>query len=107
MSKINFSPGFDTTMSEKYSTDELVESVEKAYLERMDFFERLIGSYPERNAQYDKRDAIIARLRAADRLCEAAKKALPHLMQLYADIEGKRPRGEHVRKAIAEYEGEK
>jgi hypothetical protein len=94
MSKINFSPGFDTTMSEKYSTDELVESVEKAYLERMDFFERLIGSYPERNAQYDKRDAIIARLRAADRLCEAAKEDID-------EIHGRAK----LSKAIAEYEG--
>jgi Asp/Glu/hydantoin racemase len=102
MSKINFSPGFDTTMSEKYSTDELVESVEKAYLERMDFFERLIGSYPERNAQYDKRDAIIARLRAADRLCEAAKHPNFDSGIIFCESD---PGLKKLRKAIAEYEG--
>jgi len=61
-------------MSEKYSTDELEKSIEETYLERMDLFERFIGSYPQRNAQYDRRDAIIARLRAADKLVKALER---------------------------------
>ena len=44
-------------MSEKYSTDELVEWLSNA------------------EPGFPKSDAIIARLRAADKLCEAAKKS--------------------------------
>jgi hypothetical protein len=113
-------------MSKKYSTEELVESVEKVYLERMGFFERLIGSYPERNAQYDNRDAIIARLKAADKLYEILKKTASWYERRIAQSERqeKQNRGrfnsladacafdaknyriqlEEARKAIAEYE---
>jgi len=86
-------------MSEKYSTDELVKSIEETYLERMDLFERFIGSCPQRNAQYDRRDAIIARLRAADGLLDVAKNARI-IVSMYCV--------EHIKeydKAIAGYEG--
>jgi len=64
-------------MSEEYSTEELVKSVQ--------YWKTLL--IPA------KRDAIIARLRAADRLCEAAKRAdclhWDELNKAIADYEGK------------------
>jgi len=97
-------------MSEKYSTDELVKSIEETYLERMDLFERFIGGYLQRNTQYDRRDAIIARLRAADTLYEAANPIVGEISN-FADndlTEYQVIRFKdlvRLRKAIAEYEG--
>jgi len=65
-------------MSEKYSTEELVKSVQ--------YWKTLL--IPA------KRDAIIARLRAADKLCEEAK--FPRVGR-YLELQ----------KAIADYEGAK
>jgi len=73
-------------MSEKYSTEELVKSVQ--------YWKTLL--IPA------KRDAIIARLRAADRLCEAAR----GITEDGYGYEWKSPRGK-LAKAIADYEGKK
>ena len=54
---------------------------------------------------HSDREEIKRRLWAADKLCEAAREGLPCLMHVYIDIEGKHPRGERLRKAIADYEG--
>jgi len=68
-------------MSEKYSTDELISVVENYTTGRVGVI------------TYAECDAIIAKLRAADNLCEAIKEMMN---------EGE---GYHrVRKAIAEYE---
>ena len=69
-------------MSEEYSTEELVKSVQ--------YWKTLL--IPA------KRDAIIAKLRAADALCEAAKSCgfMSGPMGYYWDC---------LKKAIADYEG--
>ena len=68
-------------MSETYSTDELIESVQKGVPN--DF----------------EANAIIARLRAADKLCEAAKKASQSILGGHWGI------AHDLDKAIADYEG--
>jgi len=69
-------------MSEKYSTDELVEWI------------RVQLGW---NQQTPEWQIIKARLRAGDTLCEAAKEAMPYLIR----------NAHHAKlsKAIAEYEG--
>lgn len=69
-------------MKKKYSTDELVKGLE---IEKKGDYQRWVD--------VDELDAIIARLRAADKLCEAAKKLR------------RRPWVIELRRAIAEYEG--
>jgi poly-beta-hydroxyalkanoate depolymerase len=66
----------------KYSTDELVEEIKKPTWDYV-------------SGELD--DIIIAQLRAADSLCEAAKEAMPYLIR----------NAHHAKlsKAIAEYEG--
>jgi len=75
-------------MSEKYSTDELVEWLSNA------------------EPGFPKSDAIIARLRAADKLCEAAKTALDPINEM---INGKKEfttvNFKGLAEAIADYEG--
>ena len=75
-------------MSEKYSTEEMIRWL-KSYC--------LFGS---------NRDAIIAKLRAADKLCEAAKTALDPINEM---INGKKEfttvNFKGLAEAIAEYEG--
>jgi hypothetical protein len=72
-------------MSEKYSTEELVKSVQ--------YWKTLL--IPA------KRDAIIAKLRAADNLCEAARKASQSILGGHWGI------AHDLDKAIADYEGSK
>jgi hypothetical protein len=72
-------------MSEEYSTEELVKSVQ--------YWKTLL--IPA------KRDAIIAKLRAADNLCEAARKASQSILGGHWGI------AHDLDKAIADYEGSK
>jgi hypothetical protein len=59
--------------------------------------------------QYFKADLayfVHRRLEKADALCRAAKEVLPPLDQIFLDHDMKHTRGDELRKAIAEYEGE-
>jgi len=78
----------------RFSTDDLIEQID-AYVD------------------VDYRDAIIARLQAADRLCEAARKSVDNCPCNFGGLDeegrpfGKQPCDEcdPLRKAIADYEG--
>jgi hypothetical protein len=102
-------------MSE-YSTDELVKRTMRHWAWWWEGAKDATGiSGPEHGFQY--RDAIIARLRAADTLCEAAKVTLDYLDDHFwenANIDesmaGERiltPLEKELKKAIADYEGKK
>ena len=98
-------------MSE-YSTDELVKRTMRHWAWWWEGTKDATGiSRPEHGFQY--RDAIIARLRAADKLCEAARKSVDNCPCNFGGLDeegrpfGKQPCDEcdPLRKAIADYEG--
>jgi len=86
-------------MKKKYCTDELVKSIEETYLKLMDLFERFIGGYLQRKTQYDRMDAIIARLKNADELAEVATIIADKCLEEYPVSQ------RMLRKAIADYNG--
>jgi len=87
-------------MSEKYSTDELISVVENYTTGRVGVI------------TYAECDAIIAKFRAADKLCEAARKSVDNCTCNFGGLDeegrpfGKQPCDEcdPLRKAIADYE---
>jgi hypothetical protein len=87
-------------MSEKYSTAELIEALN-----------RKTRGYGFADVQENEIDAIIARLRAADRLCGWAEAVLAdhdERMVLYPEKNNQESRMRvmaGIRKAIAKYDG--
>ena len=92
-------------MSE-YSTDELVKRTMRHWAWWWEGAKDATGiSGPEHGFQY--RDAIIARLRAADKLCEVAKIVSLEIASYDDVIICTKGDLEKLRKAIADYKGKK
>jgi hypothetical protein len=92
-------------MSE-YSTEELVKRTMRHWAWWWEGAKDATGiSGPEHGFQY--RDAIIARLRAADTLCEAAKIVSLEIASYDDVIICTKGDLEKLRKAIADYKGKK
>jgi len=113
-------------MSEKYSTEELVEEIMVAFEARIESIDdgytksgddRLTKMAPSVKELTQRiKSIIIARLRAADKLCEAAKEAHQELAFIYLQLHGDWKDSEvnehypiaiNLGKAISDYEGEK